>query len=109
MLAVPVISKLPLARGVPAVGRRRTFCQVSLQGSPLTLELVTVKVSLFVVTLVMARTVPSATLLILLAAPPPPLIRFMSTVGAPPVSNTNPLGALSTIVPVLTLPPVGSE
>src|ERR1051326_6503981 len=29
-LAVPLALKLPLARGVPAVGRTRTFCQVSL-------------------------------------------------------------------------------
>src|SRR6266404_4682360 len=44
-LEVPLRVRLPLARGVPAVGRTRTFCQVSLQVTPLALELVTLKTS----------------------------------------------------------------
>ena len=31
-LAVPVIRRLPLANGAPAVGRTRTFCHVSFEG-----------------------------------------------------------------------------
>src|SRR6059036_208282 len=57
-LAVPVTRKRPLARGVPAVGRTRTFCQVNLQVTPLTLLLVTVKTNCVVVTEVMATEVP---------------------------------------------------
>src|SRR5262245_46675202 len=44
-VAVPLRVRLPLASGVPAVGRTRTFCQVSLQVMPLALEAVTVKPS----------------------------------------------------------------
>src|ERR1051326_5894241 len=36
-VAVPTRLRLPLAKGVPAVGRTRTFCQVSLQVTPLEL------------------------------------------------------------------------
>src|SRR5215472_11663467 len=44
-VAVPAQLKLPRARGVPALGRTRTFCQVNLQVTPLALRLVTVKTS----------------------------------------------------------------
>src|SRR5262245_15988345 len=44
-LAVPPRVRLPLASGVPAVGRTRTFCQVNVQAIPPLLGLVTVKVS----------------------------------------------------------------
>src|SRR6185369_1069464 len=44
-LAVPLIRRLPLTRGVPDVGRTRTFCQVSLQVTPFKLELSTEKTS----------------------------------------------------------------
>ena len=33
-LAVPVARRLPLANGVPAVGRTRIFCQVNFVGLP---------------------------------------------------------------------------
>src|SRR5262249_40231929 len=60
-LAVPLRVRLPLARGVPALGRTRTFCQVSLQVTPLALALVTVKTSCVLVTEVMETAVPLAT------------------------------------------------
>src|SRR5262245_14415523 len=44
-LAVPLRVRMPLASGVPAVGRTRTFCQVNVQATPPLLGLVTVKVS----------------------------------------------------------------
>ena len=94
-----------MARGVPAVGRTRTFCQVRLHVTPFILELVTVKTSCVLVTEVIAAAVPLARSLMLLAAPPEPLSRVIRTVGAAPaVSNTNPAGALSMIVPVPTSP-----
>src|SRR5213594_3165622 len=101
MVAVPVRVRLPLAKGVPAVGRTRTFCQVSVQRTPPLLGPVTVKVSWVDVTDVIATEVPLATALMFLELDPP-LIR---TVGAVPVvSKTNPAGALRMIVPVPTLP-----
>src|SRR5215510_6094679 len=57
-LAVPARARLPRARGVPALGRTRTFCQVSLQVIPLALEAVTVKTSWVLVTEVRATAVP---------------------------------------------------
>ena len=44
-VAVPLISRLPLAKGVPAVGRTRTFSHVNFEICPLISPLVTVKVS----------------------------------------------------------------
>src|SRR5437867_4106926 len=109
-LAVPLRVRLPLARGVPAVGRTRTFCQVRLQVTPLALKLVTVKTSCVLLTEDMETAVPLATSLMLLAALPEPVRRVTKTVGAvPPVSKTNPLGALRMIVPVPTLPLAFSE
>src|SRR5437899_757735 len=104
MLAVPVFVILPEAKGVPAAGRTRTFCQVSVQGLPpeLLLEMVMVRFEDVTVTVMVD---PSAKPLMFLLALPPPFIR---TVGAVPlVANTNPLGAFSIIVPVPTSPPFG--
>ena len=33
-LAVPVTLRLPMANGVPALGRTRTFCQVKVPRTP---------------------------------------------------------------------------
>ena len=44
MVAVPVLVRLPFAKGVPALGRTRTFCQVSEQVTPALLAALTVKV-----------------------------------------------------------------
>ena len=105
MLAVPVIRRLPLAKGVPAVARTRTFCQVKEQVTPLMLLLVTVKTNCVVVTEVIATAVPLATPLILLPAFPLPPSRSTTTVGAvPPVPKVNPVGAFKMIVPVPTSP-----
>src|SRR6266542_2682482 len=103
MSAVPVLVILPEARGVPAFGRTRTLCQVSVQGLPpeLTLSMVIVRL---VEVLVTGMVDPLFKPLIFLLALPPPVIR---TVGAvPPVSNTNPLGTLRIMVPVATSPPL---
>src|SRR5262245_54288199 len=103
--AVPPRIRLPLASGVPAVGRTRTFCQVSLQVTPLWLVLVTVKTTCVLLTEVIATAVPLETPLMLLPALPEPEIRVIRTVGAvPPVSKRNPAGALRVIVPVPTSP-----
>src|SRR5437867_318001 len=59
-LAVPVTLRMPLANGVPAVGRTRTFCQVNVQVAPL-LGNVTVKASCVDVTEVIATDVPEPT------------------------------------------------
>ena len=106
--AIPLFSRATY--GVPAVGRTRTFCQVSLHVTPFKLELSTAKTSCVLVTEVRETAVPLATSLMLLAAPPPPPSRVMSTVGAiPPVSKTKPAGALTMMVPVPTLPLAFSE
>ena len=44
IVAVPVLVRLPLAKGVPATGRTRTFCQISEQVTPALLAALTVKV-----------------------------------------------------------------
>ena len=109
-LAAPLTVRLPLASGLPAAGRTRTFCQVSLQVTPLALELVTVNTSCVPVTEVIATAVPLDTPLMLLPLLPEPVSRVTNIVGAvPPVSNTKPVGALRRIVPVPTLPPAFSE
>src|SRR6266568_6795932 len=74
-VAVPPRVRLPLASGVPALGRTRTFCQVNLQVTPLILELVTVKTICVLVTEVMAMAVPLETSLMLLPALPEPVTR----------------------------------
>src|SRR5947199_10861857 len=81
MLAVPVIRRLPLAKGVPAAARARTFCQVKEQVTPLMLLLVTVKTNGVVVTEVIATAVPLAAPLILLPALPVPPRRSTTTLG----------------------------
>src|SRR5262249_30151341 len=103
-LAVPLRVRWPLTSGVPAVGRTRRFCQVSLQVTLLALELVTVKTICVVVTDDMGTAVPLAPLLILLAFVPVPVRRVITTVGAGlPVSNTNPAGTLRIMVPAPAL------
>src|SRR5436309_2254730 len=104
-VAVPVLNMLPLARGVPAVGRTRTFCQVSEQVTPLALAAVIVKVICEELIEVMATAVPLLTSLMLLLPLPLPVSRVIKTVGAvPPVSNLNPAGALRMIVPAPASP-----
>src|SRR5215471_10249650 len=106
-LAVPLIRRLPLAKGVPAVGRTRTFCQVSVQVTPALLGTVTVKVSCVEVTELMPKELPLLAPLIDLEAEP---VEVTFTVGAvPPVSKTKPAGALTMMVPVPTLPLAFSE
>src|SRR5947207_2265036 len=88
-LAVPLRLKLPLTRGMPAVGRTRTFCQVSLQVTLLALEPVTEKTSWVLVTELIERAAPEATSLMLLTELPEPATRVTNTVGAvPPMSKT---------------------
>ena len=102
--AVPVTFKLPLAKGVPLVGRTRTFCQVSPQVMPLALLLLTVKTNCVLVMEVIAAADPLEMPLRLLALLPLPVKRVMRTFGAvPPVSNLNPAGAFRIMVPVPTL------
>src|SRR6266550_2581421 len=104
-LAVPLAVRLPLASGLPAAGRTRTFCQVSLQVTPLALELVTVNTTCVLVIDVIATGVPLARPLMLLPLLPEPVSRVGNIVGAvPPVSNTKPAGAFRRIVPVPTFP-----
>ena len=101
IVAVPVIVRLPLANGeVPAVGRTRTFCHVSVQVAPLLAE-VTVKTSCVGLTELIETAVPEPTSLIFLMAELAPSIL---TVGAALVSKMNPLGALRMIVPGWTSP-----
>src|SRR5688572_22455471 len=97
-LAVPLRLRLPLASGVPAVGRTRTFCQVRVQTTPPLLGTVTVKVSCVAFIDEIARELPLLTPLMFFEAAPLELIR---TVGAvPPVSKMKPAGALRMMVPV---------
>src|SRR5260370_41466424 len=76
--AVPLRVILPTARGVPEVGRTRTFCQVNCDGLPEVV--VTVETICVAVTEV---TLPWTGLL------PEQLILILETVGAvPPTSKT---------------------
>src|SRR6266404_3745238 len=103
-LAVPLRNRLPLARGVPAMGRTRTFCQVKVLLTRLT-EL-TVKVSCVEVTEVIATEAPLPAPLIFFEVAPPSIL----TVGAtPPVSNIHPFGTFKIMVPRPTLPLLASE
>jgi hypothetical protein len=105
MVDVPVLVMLPLARGLAALGRTRTFCHVREQFTPPLLAPVTVKVICVVVREVMAIEVPLATPLMFFPSLPPPARRSILTVGAvPPVSKMNPLGAFRMIVPVPASP-----
>src|SRR5215831_15233502 len=102
--------RFPLANGVPAVGRTRTFCHVNLQVTPPRLALVTVKVSCVLVTEVTATELPLEAVLMLLPELPLPDSRSILTVGAvPPVSKINPLGAFKMIVPTPAFPFAFSE
>src|SRR6266567_3743597 len=104
-VAVPVLVRLPFARGVPASGVTRTLVQVSEQVTPPPLALVTVNVIWLVVREVMATALPLATALMLLLLLPLPVRRVTKTVGSvPPVSKLKPAGALRVIVPVPTSP-----
>src|SRR5262245_23025974 len=106
-LAVPLRVRLPLASGVPAAGRTRTFCQVNVQRAPPLLGAVTVKVSCVVVTELIARELPLLAPLIDLEAD---AVEVILTDGAvPPVSKTKPVGALRMMVPVPALPLAFSE
>src|SRR6266511_2677502 len=80
-LAEPLRVRVPVASGVPAVGRTRTFCQVREQVTPAELLLVTVKVNCVLVTELIATAVPLATSLMLTIFLPLPASRVMSTVG----------------------------
>jgi hypothetical protein len=102
---VPVLVILPLARGLAAEGRTRTFCQVSEQVASLLLAAVTVKVIWVALRDVMAADVPLGMALTFLSSLLLPFNRLILTVGAvPPVSKTNPAGAFRMIVPVPTSP-----
>src|SRR5437879_2143141 len=84
MVAVPGFVILPLANGLVAVGRTRTFCQVSAQLWPapeLADEIV--KVIAVLVLEVIAAEVPLASLLMFWPDPPAPSW-VISTVGAVP-------------------------
>ena len=99
---VPELVMLPDARGVPAVGRTRTFCQVIVFGVPPVLLDEMVNVSCVEVMDVMANDVPLTALLMFFELVGSPVI---FTVGAvPPVSNTKPEGALRMMVPTPALP-----
>src|SRR5258706_16349365 len=102
---LPLSVMLPLARGLLAVGRTRTFCQVSEQVTPPLLVVFRLNFICVVEIVLIASAVPLATpSMFALLAPVPP-IRVTRTVGAvPPVSKTNPLGALRMIVPVPASP-----
>ena len=105
IVEVPVLVRLPLAKGLLAVGRTRMFCQVSKQVTPLPLATLTVKVICVVVLELIAAEVPVAAPLMFLLSLPVPASRSIRTVGAvPPVSKTNPAGAFRMIVPVPTSP-----
>ena len=108
ILAVPVLVMLPLASGLMAVGRTRTFCQVSeLVTAPL-LALLIVKVIWLVLIEVIAAEVPLATeLMFLLLLPLPPILSILTVGAVPPVSKMNPLGALRMMV--VFAPPASPE
>src|ERR1043165_6064165 len=97
IVEVPVLVRLPLASGVPALGRTRTFCHVNEQVVPAPLTLDTVKVICVVVREGIAAAVPLVTPLI---HAPLPLSRVIKTVGAgvPLESKRKPVGALRIIV-----------
>src|SRR6185369_4715544 len=101
---VPALVILPMAKGLLAVGRTRTFCQVSLQVAP-ELAVLTVNVSWVEVTEVMGPAAPLTIPFIFAGLLPVALIRSILTVGAtPPVSKMKPVGALRMIVPFPTSP-----
>ena len=103
--ALPLSVMLPLAKGLLAVGRTRTFCQVSEHVTPPLLAVFSLNFIWVVEMVLIASAVPLATPSMFAVLAPVPAIRVTRTVGAvPPVSKMNPLGALRMIVPVLTSP-----
>src|SRR6266496_1996142 len=84
IVEVPVLVILPLAKGLAALGRTRTFCQVSEHATPPLLATLTVKVICVVVLEVIAAEVPLATALMFLLSLPPPISLSTLTVGAVP-------------------------
>src|SRR5882724_9696136 len=79
-LAVPLLERLPLVPpggSVPATGRTRTFCQVSLQVTPLILLLLTLNTNCVAVTVFIATAAPLEAPLMLLPALPLPLSRVI--------------------------------
>src|SRR5258708_26254970 len=102
---VPVLEMMPLARGLAAMGRTRTFCQViELVSEPLLAE-ETVNVIWLVVREVMAAEVPEGAPLISYVVFCLKKKSVIRTVGAVPLmSKMKPEGALRMIVPVPTSP-----
>src|SRR5437773_768139 len=95
MVAVPVFVILPEARGVPAAGRTRMFCQVNVLGVlPLLCAVIVILIVLVVTVAVMVA--PSTTSLMLWVDVELP---FTRTVTVTPVLKTNPLGAFRIMSP----------
>lgn len=97
---VPVLTILPEASGVPAIGRTLTFCQVKELVTPLLVAAVIVMDNCVMVadTEIVEPLGRSFILRVLLPLPP---IRVTKTVGAvPPVSKINPVGAFNIMVPI---------
>ena len=102
---LPLSVMLPLASGLLAVGRTRTFCQASEQATPLLLAVFSLNFICVVEMVAIASAVPLATPSMFRLLAPVPAIRVTRTVGAaPPVSKMNPLGALRTNVPTPASP-----
>src|SRR2546422_603688 len=95
MAAVPVFVILPVAKGVPAAGRTRIFCQVNVLG---VLPLLCVEIVILIVFVVTVAVMvePSATLLMFLVDVELP---FTRTVTVTLVLKTNPLGAFRIMSP----------
>ena len=89
---VPVFVILPVAKGVPAVGRTRTFCQVRLDLPLPVSAAVTVNVSCVeetdVIGKVIVAGVSTPLMALLLPAGLLPAIRLTKTVGAVPQETT---------------------
>ena len=102
IVLVPVSVMLPVANGVPAVGRTRMFCHVREFLIEFAVCAVTVKVIVVAVLEVIATEVPVATSLMLFPLVVQGLVKQpTNTLGTiPPVSNTNPDGALRMSVPI---------
>src|SRR5882724_1606399 len=101
MTEVPDLVMLPLANGLPAMGRTRRFCQVSLFVT--LLEEVTVNVTCVGFTL--SGIIPLLTLLLMffVRVLGSPLILMVGN-GQHVVAKTKPAGTLRMIVPVPTSP-----
>ena len=105
MTDVPKVTRLPLASGVPAVGRTPILVHVSEQVTPPLLAEVTVKVRFVGVMVVMGTEVPLATPLIFWEIVPlPPTVVMITDGRGAFVLKTNPAGAFKMMVPTPTLP-----